>query len=212
MLDMEPQNFGPWQTLFDAASKLILRVRRDDLRINCLLRTTILSIIFVHWMEKFHFFGKKPELFCQFCILNVQGKISSNFFSKKDSFLHFWQSAKISLAKFFRRILKISHLRAKRNPWFRKNFVWKKFLSISNLEQNVVEFWSKFFGKHTWTDFYLFSETLRGKDSHLKISALSLFRRIKEKTSLFSGNFSVGFAKLPQSAAKWTSWSRVVVL
>ena len=91
------------------------------------------------------FLQKKPEQFCQFCIQRVQRKISSSFFWKKTLFFFFFENQrKILWRKFFGRILKIAHLTAKRNPWFRINFVWKTFPSFSNLEQYVVEFWSKF--------------------------------------------------------------------
>ena len=89
MSDMAPKYFGPWQTLFDAVSKLILRVKRDGLGIYFLLRTIIFSIISVHWGEEVELFGKKSEHFCQICILRVQRKNSSIFFSKEVSFLRF---------------------------------------------------------------------------------------------------------------------------
>ena len=66
------------------------------------------------------------ENFKQFFFEN---RLFSSFFDIQRKFP--WQ-------KLFRRVLKIAHLTAKRNPWFRINFVWKKFLSFSNFQQNFV--------------------------------------------------------------------------
>ena len=132
------------QTLFDAVSKLIFQVKRDDLMIYFLLRTIFFSIIFVHWMEKFHFLAKNPSNYSvlhstcpeeEFKQLFLEKRFFSSFFDNQRKFL--WR-------KLFRRILKIAHLTAKRNPWFRINFA-SEFYHFRTLSKILSSFFGQTF-------------------------------------------------------------------
>ena len=91
----------------------------------------------------------------------------------------------------------------------------KSFLEFTFLTSNVE---AKFFG--LFAKIFLWDVRIcrkQGSEQDLKQNVslgkiFHLFPRITEKSSLFSGNFSVWFSKLPQSMAKETSWSRVILL
>ena len=88
--------------------------------------------------------NKNLSIFVNSAFYVSRGRFQAVFFEKRLFSSFFDNQRKILWRKIFGRILKIAHLTAKRNPWFRINFVWKTFPSFSNLEQYVVEFWSKF--------------------------------------------------------------------